>query len=68
MELSEQAIKLLTTSGFDQEFFKNLATCKTKKEAYDKTEELYQSFFKKRRYSSFESYRVVRDARITQKR
>jgi hypothetical protein len=68
MELSDQAVKLLTTAGFDAEFFANLATCKTKKEAYEKTEALYQSFFKKRRYSCFDSYRVARDFRISQKR
>jgi len=68
MELSDQAIALNTPKGFDQEYFKNLKSSKTNKEAYDKTEELYKSFFKKRRYSSFESYRVVRNARITKKR
>jgi len=68
MELTDQAYRILTTAGFDQEFFKNLASSSTQKEAYEKTEALYQSFFKKRRYSCFDSYRKVRDARIRQKR
>jgi len=68
MELTEQALAIHSTAGFDKEYFKNLKTCKTHKEAYDKTEDLYQSFFKKRRYSSFDSYRKVRDSRIIKKR
>jgi len=68
MDLPEHAIKLLSASGFDQEFFRNLAKSKTKKEAYEKTEETYRSFFKKRRYSSFDSYRVARDYRISSRR
>jgi len=37
MELTDQAYRILTTAGFDQEFFKNLASSSTQKEAYEKS-------------------------------
>jgi len=67
MELTDQALKLMTPSGFDAAFFLNLKESKTHKEAYEKTESMYQSFFKKCRYSNFESYKKVRNMRISSK-
>ena len=66
-ELTIEQQKLLTVKGFDAEFFKNLAISKTHYEAYDKTEELYRSYFGRNRYSSFNSYRNARDNRIKNK-
>ena len=68
MELTDQALKLMTPSGFDAAFFLKLKESKTHKEAYEKTEDLYQSFFKKRRYKSFESYQAVKNLRISSKK
>lgn len=64
MELSEKALRLLTSQGFDSEYFANLATSNTQLEAYEKTELLYQSFFKKRRYSTFASFKTAHYMRI----
>lgn len=63
--ISIDAQRLLTTKGFDAEFFRNLATSKTHLEAYEKTEEIYRSIFGRNRYRSFESYRNSRDRRIS---
>lgn len=64
MELGEDALKLLTTKGFDDEFFKNLRTSETHMEAYERTEQKYLTFFGRKRYKTFESYRKSRDQRI----
>lgn len=68
MTITNEAQRLLTPRGFDAEFFKNLASCKTHKDAYLKTEETYSNFFGKNRYRSFESFRKARDRRMTTKR
>jgi len=65
--ITAEAQRLLTTKGFDAEFFRNLATCRTHLEAYEKTEKTYRAFFGKNRYRSFESFRKARDMRISRK-
>ena len=65
MQISLEARKLMTAKGFDAEFFKNLADCNTHRQAYEKTEEKYRSYFGKNRYRSFESFRKARDRRMS---
>lgn len=62
--IPEEALRLLKAKEFDVEFFKNLKTSKSHQEAYEKTEELYRSFFRTNKYSSFDSYRKGRDRRL----
>lgn len=66
-QLPQRALYLTTTTGFDDAFFKNLASCKTQVEAYTLTEQEYHSYFGRNRYSSFESYRISRNKRIRKK-
>lgn len=48
---------LKTQSGFFQRFFKFCATSNTDKEAYEKVESEYSSFFIDNRYGSYQSFR-----------
>ncbi len=57
-------IALLSPEGFDEKFWDKAAQTKTYKEAYEKVEEEYQFYFKKRRYSDYNSYRNCRDRRL----
>ena len=50
----------IRTEGFERRYLYNVKNYKTYKEAYDKTEEEYQTNFGKRRYSSYDSFRKVR--------
>jgi hypothetical protein len=68
MEYSEKDLRLSTVSGFDAEYFNNLAISKTNIEAYEKTETLYERIFRKRKYSSFDSFRKAYNNRIKKKR
>ena len=62
--IDDTAIRLLTASGFDAEFFKNLAFCETHAQAYEKTEQLFHQYFGKNKYKSFDSFRKSRDRRL----
>ena len=53
-----QALKLLTTTGFEQKYFDFLRIYDNKK-AYEETEKEYEKWYKKRRYSSYKSFREV---------
>tara|TARA_R100001163_G_scaffold61623_1_gene51757 strand:+ start:504 stop:722 length:219 start_codon:yes stop_codon:yes gene_type:complete len=57
-------IALLTPDGFDRKFWDNASKTKTYKEAYEQTEQEYQKYFLKRKYSDYNSYRNCRDKRI----
>lgn len=56
---SEQVVKLVEPKEFDLAFFR-LIEHMTHEQAYEYLEEQYSGLFKKRRYSSFESYRISR--------
>lgn len=57
-------LTLLTPSGFDERFWDNAAQCKTYKLAYEKLEEEYETYFGRRKYSDYNSFRNCRDRRI----
>ena len=62
--MDSKIIALLTPDGFDERFWDNAAQSKTYKIAYEKVEQEYESYFGKRKYSDYNSYRNCRDKRI----
>ncbi len=67
--LPPEALQLLTVKGFDQAFTRLLNNPKlpTQQKAYDVLEEKYIEYFGRRRYSGFDSYRKVRNRRLSRK-
>ena len=57
-------IALLSSSGFDKRFWDLAGETKTYKEAYELVEQEYESNFKTRKYSDYNSYRNCRDKRL----
>ena len=53
-------LKLISFAGFNQRFEQNMRVCNTYKNAYLKTEELYQGAFGQKKYASYDSFRIVR--------
>ena len=53
-------LKLISFDGFNQRFEQNMRVCNTYKNAYLKTEELYQGAFGQKKYASYDSFRIVR--------
>ena len=49
----------MTSEGFDGLFFNELKTSITHVEAYEKAEEVHYSYFEKRKYSSYESFKAI---------
>jgi len=58
-------IQLNSKEGFISAFFEMVPSFKTHIEAYEALESEYESIFNKRRYSNFESFRQVRDRKLT---
>ena len=57
-------LKLLDIQEFDKAFYSAMSSHNTHEEAYESVEKRYVSIVGKRRYSSFQSYRVVRNRRL----
>ncbi|MBN2480435.1 MAG: hypothetical protein JXB19_01745 [Bacteroidales bacterium] len=57
--IKKEAIELLDTSGFIKAYFYNLSGSITYQQAYDKTEDLFMSYFGKRRYADYNSFRNI---------
>lgn len=55
---------LFTTGGFIKRYMMNLKKCRTNEEAYEKTEEEFQKEFGVSKYSSYDSFRVVKNRRF----
>jgi hypothetical protein len=66
MTLPIEILVLLSPNGFEDRFHKNCKLSKTYMEAYEKTEEEYQEYFGKTRYSSYDSFRVVMQRKMKQ--
>lgn len=64
MKLGIEILALLSPSGFEKRFYKNCKSSKSYSEAYEKTEQEYESNFGKRRYSSYDSFRVTKNKKI----
>ena len=54
--------------GFESRFSYNVKLCETYKDAYERTEQEYESNFKTRRYASYDSFRQVRTRRLKKKK
>ena len=53
-----QALKLQTSTGFEQRYFDYLRIHDSQS-AYEETEKEYEKWYKRRRYSSYKSFREV---------
>ena len=56
-----EILALLSPSGFEKRFHKHCKATKTYEQAYEKTEKEYEETFGKRRYSSYDSFRVTKN-------
>lgn len=54
-----QALKLQTSTGFEQSYFDHLQTCADCYAAYEATEKEYKKWYGRRRYSSYRSFKEV---------
>tara|TARA_R110002153_G_scaffold70085_2_gene184589 strand:+ start:412 stop:624 length:213 start_codon:yes stop_codon:yes gene_type:complete len=64
MKLSIEILSLLSPAGFEKRFYKNCQTTKSNEQAYEKTEKEYEKYFLKRRYASYDSFRVTKNKKI----
>lgn len=63
-QLEPHVLKLMTAEGFDARFFEMCQHYPTDALAYEAVERQYESYFGKRRYSNYESYRKTKNKRI----
>ena len=56
-----EILALLSPSGFEKRFHKNCKLVKNYEDAYDLTEKEYSENFGKRRYASYDSFRVTKN-------
>ena len=66
MTIPLEILVLLSPRGFEERFHKNCKECKTYVEAYEKTENEYEEYFGKKRYASYDSFRVVMQRKMKQ--
>ena len=67
MKLKPEILALLSPSGFEKRFHRNYKISKTYEDAYELTEQEYESNFSKRKYSSYDSFRVTKNRRNRKK-
>ena len=63
-QLPFEILALLSPSGFNDRFHKHCKTSKTYVDAYEKTDTEYEQIFGKRKYSSYNSFRVCMNRRL----
>jgi len=56
-----------TFADFERRYFKYLQTSRTQEEAYDKANDDYRKLFNVDRYSSYNSFRTVKNRRLKTK-
>tara|TARA_R110002167_G_scaffold66768_2_gene188921 strand:+ start:337 stop:549 length:213 start_codon:yes stop_codon:yes gene_type:complete len=61
MTIPIEILALLSPSGFERRFHKNCKLAKNYEDAYEQTETEYENNFGKRRYSSYDSFRVTKN-------
>ena len=64
MEINLEILALVSPSGFEKRFYKHCGQSKNYYEAYEKTEQEFENCFGKRRYASYDSFRVSKNRRI----
>tara|TARA_R110000744_G_scaffold278092_2_gene390381 strand:- start:10535 stop:10738 length:204 start_codon:yes stop_codon:yes gene_type:complete len=67
MTLPFEILALLSPLGFEDRFYMNCKIKKTYQKAYEQTELEYKEHFGKRRYSSYDSFRVVLNRKLKKK-
>lgn len=60
--------RLLEPEGFIECFYEMLSYYQKQEDAYEAVERQHEAEFGKRKYSSFESFRICRDKRINKKK
>jgi len=66
MTIPLEILVLLSPRGFEERFHNHCKNQKTYSAAYEETEKEYESYFGKRRYSSYDSFRVVMNRKMKQ--
>jgi len=66
MKIPFDILSMLSFKGFKKKFYFYTKKEKTYKQAYEKTEKEYEKYFKKRRYASYDSFRVVLHRKMKQ--
>ncbi len=66
MTIPLEILVLLSPRGFEERFHSHCKTQKTYIKAYEETEKEYQDHFGKRRYASYDSFRVVMNRKMKQ--
>jgi len=66
MKIPFEILALLSPKGFEERFHNYCKKEKTYKIAYEKTENDFEKYFGKRRYTSYDSFRVVMQRKMKQ--
>jgi len=61
IKIELEILALLSPSGFENKFHKYCKSSKTYEQAYERVEKEYEQTFGKRRYSSYDSFRVTKN-------
>ena len=61
MKIGIEILALLSPAGFEKRFHKNCQEVKKYEDAYDLTEQEHLENFGKRKYSSYDSFRVTKN-------
>tara|TARA_R110001606_G_scaffold396298_1_gene570164 strand:- start:1212 stop:1424 length:213 start_codon:yes stop_codon:yes gene_type:complete len=64
MKIPIEILVLLSPAGFEKRFHKNCKDFKNYEQAYEETEKEYKKHFLKRRYASYDSFRVTKNRKI----
>ena len=68
MKIPLKILVLLSLKGFEKRFYYYSKNVKTYIQAYEKTEQEYKQYFGKNKYSSYDSFRVVMNRKIKNKK
>tara|TARA_R100001163_G_C5068278_1_gene208285 strand:+ start:333 stop:554 length:222 start_codon:yes stop_codon:yes gene_type:complete len=61
MKIPIEILALLSPAGFEKRFHQNCKIAKSYEKAYELTENEYEESFGKRKYSSYDSFRVTKN-------
>ena len=64
MRYPSEILALLTHAGYDKRYHHHCKNSKTYREAYEKTEKEFSEYYAKRKYASYDSFRVSHNKRL----
>ena len=64
MKYPTKILALLTHKGYDNRYYHHCKTSDTYQEAYEKTEKEFNEYYDKRKYASYDSFRVAHNKRL----